>query len=194
MAEMIGEITRNEETGESTDPSAHKRIRLEFQHSACDKTVPSEPPGNEPESFQKERFVIHDLVLDLFQGLPTGSDCDGTGGFIWEAGICLSEYLRSNRAELQLNSKHILELGSGSGLAGITSAACGACRVVLTDLDQMIPHIQRNVDLHGEKYSGKVEVMSLDWDKCDSCLHAGFDMVIGADLLYDSMSGSCEGM
>ena len=130
------------------------------------------------------------MGLDLFQGLPGGSDCDGTGGFVWEAGLCLAEYLIKNKAELDLASQHIIELGNGSGLAGIVAVLCGAPHVVLTDLDQMVPHIRQNVSLNSDRIAGKVEALPLDWDRCDQSLMSRYDLVLGADLLYDSANGS----
>ena len=76
----------------------------------------------------------------------------------------------------------------------MTAAVCEACRVVLTDLEQIVPHIQRNVELNLEKFCCKVEVSPLDWDESDTALHSQFDIVIGADLLYDSAAGSGDGM
>jgi ribosomal protein L11 methylase PrmA len=180
------------------EPSPAKKSCVQ---SAIDRTANILPTSHEtqtvievPDGFSKEHFEIEDLELDLFQGLPTGSDCDGTGGFVWEAGLCLAEFLIKNKVGLNLASQHIIELGSGSGLAGIVAALCGAPHVVLTDLDQMVPHIRQNVGLNAARIAGRVEVLPLDWDRCDKSLISQYDMVLGADLLYDSANGSGAGM
>ena len=176
-----------DEQGKELNPgSAEKRFKNSEPKSSCQSKIHSEISS-------VEKFVVEDLELELFQGLP-GSDCDGTGGFIWEAGIFLSEYLRSNRTALGLDSMHVVELGSGSGIAGIVAALCGAPRVVLTDLDQLIPHLKRNTGLCSGRFHGQVEVLPLNWDDNDASLQHQFDLVIGADLLYDSNSGACAGM
>lgn len=46
----------------------------------------------------------------------------------------------------------MLELGSGTGIVGITAALLGA-HVVLTDRTDTLPLLQRNVQLHAEAIS-----------------------------------------
>ncbi len=46
----------------------------------------------------------------------------------------------------------MLELGSGTGIVGITAALLGA-HVMLTDRVDMLPLLQRNVQVHAEAIS-----------------------------------------
>lgn len=53
--------------------------------------------------------------------------------FAWAGGQALARYLLDNR--LICNNKTVLDLGSGSGLAAIAAALCGAQNVVAAEID-----------------------------------------------------------
>ena len=65
----------------------------------------------------------------------------GTGGSVWPAAHVLARYLeKSGFAE----KKTVLELGAGTGAAGLAAALCGATTVALTDLDSVLWLCQEN--------------------------------------------------
>ncbi|GAX81883.1 hypothetical protein CEUSTIGMA_g9311.t1 [Chlamydomonas eustigma] len=105
-----------------------------------------------------------------------GSDAgDSTGGFVWGS------------AWLGMGGKHVLELGSGTGLVGITCALLGG-RVCLTDVAGLIPQIQENIDLNITGISdsgGSAEAWKLEWSDTVTPLlpeeQTGFDMIVGWD-------------
>lgn len=76
----------------------------------------------------------------------------GPGAVVWECGILLSSYLSSqsplwSKAGDFWRSKRVLELGSGTGIAGIVCSLLG-CHVTLTDQLQLLPIIQNNFNLN----------------------------------------------
>ena len=77
-----------------------------------------------------------------------------------------------------------MELGSGTGIAGLACAALGAAQVVLTDLAENLPLLRRNATRNGWVQSlcgAEVSVEKLDWhtDALPAC-----DLVLGADVCY----------
>jgi predicted nicotinamide N-methyase len=113
----------------------------------------------------------------------------GLGHSIWDAGIALGVWLQHNREYIE--SRGVLELGSGTGLAGICAHLAGADSVTLTDtldrdssilLDNLHSNAERNL---GSNYC----VEALDWSDCMaddfSPRHRRlYDRVIGSDLVY----------
>ena len=89
-----------------------------------------------------------------------------------------------------------MELGSGTGVAGIAAAACGAESVLLTDmfgLELLAGNIERN------GLTDRVNVAPLAWDNhehikqvramnADVNKSGSWDVIIGSDVLYDKQS------
>mmetsp|Transcript_25195 Transcript_25195/g.39443 ORF Transcript_25195/g.39443 Transcript_25195/m.39443 type:complete len:379 (-) Transcript_25195:277-1413(-) len=107
-----------------------------------------------------------------------------TGFKIWDAGRLLSKLLVSDYSH-KLPTTRVLELGSGTGVGGLTAAAAGAS-VMLTDGSSDVLELLRvNVDANG--FSRNVEVLELLWgdDHEDIVRDRGpYDLIIGSDLLY----------
>ncbi|CAM9219147.1 unnamed protein product [Phaeothamnion confervicola] len=66
---------------------------------------------------------------------------------LWEAGIWMHRWLKvkSRFPPGYFEGKRILELGSGTGLVGLTAALLGA-DVIMTDLREALPLLVRNID------------------------------------------------
>lgn len=80
----------------------------------------------------------------------------------------------------------MLELGSGTGIGGLTAAACGA-HAVLTDRPNMVPLLDVNINANG--LAGAAVATPLEWGNAHDIerviqLHGPFDLLIGSDLLY----------
>lgn len=111
---------------------------------------------------------------------------EGTGTLIWSAGVRLSQHLVANRAN-ELRGARVLDLGSGTGIVGITAAALGA-HVMLTDTRDIVPQIYDNVQANGpiiEAAGGSATVAELNWaDPDDEVLDQDYDWVFGSDVTY----------
>mmetsp|Transcript_21548 Transcript_21548/g.68570 ORF Transcript_21548/g.68570 Transcript_21548/m.68570 type:complete len:290 (-) Transcript_21548:108-977(-) len=79
----------------------------------------------------------------------------------------------------------VLELGAGTGLAGMSGALLGASHVALTDLPENLPLLRRNAALNRLAGDG-VEVAALDWTKPppEALLAGGWDLILAADCVF----------
>lgn len=116
-----------------------------------------------------------------------------TGLRTWEAGLHLGQYL-CTRPELVRN-KRVLELGTGTGYLAILCAKhLDAQHVIASDgSDDVINHLPDNLFLNGLEGSDKIAPMDLKWGHAlvgteESRWNGGrgVDVVIGADITYDS--------
>mmetsp|Transcript_35900 Transcript_35900/g.43352 ORF Transcript_35900/g.43352 Transcript_35900/m.43352 type:complete len:278 (+) Transcript_35900:144-977(+) len=158
---------------------------------------------------------------------------ESVGAVVWEAELVLCRYLEacsrpdvatsSSRCVypeyIDLKGKRVLELGAGTGLAGMLCAMFGASEVVLTDreeiLDITFDNIRDNMSYALDEASsnagshsnagsdgalksaqpritgvnGKIVIQPLLWGQGEEeKLQQPFDVVLAADLLYNSES------
>ena len=90
---------------------------------------------------------------------------DATAFSVWDGGILLADYLQARPVVIQ--GKHVLELGAGLGLVGLTAAALGAQSVVLTDLVVVMPCLSQNIATNQALWQAagctSVTCTPLDW-------------------------------
>lgn len=113
----------------------------------------------------------------------------GTGRVVWDSGIVLGR-LFAKQPQL-VRGKRVLDLGSGTGIAGLAAARCGASEVLLTDMHGM-QLLQTNVEHNA--LERVVSVASLEWGNMHHIAHAcefGSDVIIGSDVLY-SKAGTTQ--
>lgn len=124
-----------------------------------------------------------------------------TGCTVWPAAHALADVvLGDERARALVQGARVLELGAGTGLAGIACAAAGAAHVCLTDLPPRIPLLRRNVTRNGwVRTTGAcmgVSAAVLDWSAPtldgEGAPGVGFraELLVGADLVHDE--AHCE--
>ncbi|KAL7271236.1 Protein-lysine N-methyltransferase rrg1 [Rhizina undulata] len=80
-----------------------------------------------------------------------------------------------------------LELGAGTGLVGLSVAATLKIPIVLTDLPEIVPNLERNIFTNAEILPVLPTAKILDWREIPQPLPeevSKFDMVIAADPLY----------
>ncbi|PPD84194.1 hypothetical protein GOBAR_DD18874 [Gossypium barbadense] len=83
----------------------------------------------------------------------------------------------------------ILELGSGTGLVGISAAVMFGANVTVTDLPQVVPNLQFNVEANADvvaRKGGTVNVAPLRGGEDDDVKVIGreFDIVLASDVVY----------
>jgi predicted nicotinamide N-methyase len=153
--------------------------------------------------------LIHNLAKFYYDARPieaigsrdTGSLGDLTGFRVWEAAPQLIRYLDAHRAVVR--ERTVLELGAGTGSVGLSAAALGATRVVLSDADSTVTlegangweersrlaSLAENAKLNGER-AAAVSVTPLRWGNGEHIAELcaswpeGFETILGSDLLY----------
>jgi predicted nicotinamide N-methyase len=97
-----------------------------------------------------------------------------TASRVWPASAELARHVAD-----VVRGKRVVELGAGAGLAGLACKVLGAARVVLTDLPENLPLLQRNAARNGLD----VSVAPFDW-LTPTTLGERFDVVLAADCVF----------
>ncbi|ESZ98009.1 hypothetical protein SBOR_1622 [Sclerotinia borealis F-4128] len=119
--------------------------------------------------------------------------------YLWNAGLQLAEFFeegdgrRGGRERWEVTGERVLEVGSGTGLAGIVTALMGAQEVVLSDypdedvLANLRTNVAKNIETDG---FGDVTVQGHEWGVVDDEFSVknkeGFSRVIASDCLWMS--------
>ena len=93
--------------------------------------------------------------------------------FCWGSGQALARFLLDHPAEVQ--GRHVVDLGAGSGVVAIAAAKAGARSVLAVDTD---PDALRAVRINAALNRVPVEVAERLPDVCD--------VVLASDILYES--------
>mmetsp|Transcript_14264 Transcript_14264/g.47645 ORF Transcript_14264/g.47645 Transcript_14264/m.47645 type:complete len:579 (-) Transcript_14264:85-1821(-) len=106
-------------------------------------------------------------VLEIQQKLCSEAQGFGTGGSVWAAAVVLIRYLEKHKACV---GRTVLDLGAGTGCAGLAAAALGADFVALTDLRNILWLAEENIDRTKSLFRGadegaalRVVAAELDW-------------------------------
>jgi len=135
------------------------------------KLMPHEKPSR---TFQigTEEFVI-----------PQDWTGQGVAGVVWDSAVVLAEYI-TKHPEI-VKGKSVLELGAGTGLAGLAAASLGS-KVTVTEREEAMDHLISTVERNTEGKHWDISAQVLDWTVSydDSDKFHDFDVVIGADIIY----------
>ncbi|CAG8443681.1 5678_t:CDS:2 [Funneliformis caledonium] len=120
---------------------------------------------------------------------------DDVGFKTWGAAYLLARRCTSGFAMPldQLRSNPLLEIGTGTGLVGLTCAKLGCPKVILTDCH---PRVLSNViyNVQFNKLDSTVNVEKLDWreiacgekeNPISDISKEKFEIIIGADIVYE---------
>lgn len=106
-----------------------------------------------------------------------GNVSDGTSSMVWPAGLHLAKFISSPQFDEKLNIcdnvKHVVELGSGSGLCGLALAATASSKlskrkhdakklkIILTDVPKAMNLLKYNIESNMDKLSSHLEEENL---------------------------------
>ncbi|XP_071942800.1 protein N-lysine methyltransferase METTL21A-like [Antedon mediterranea] len=139
------------------------------------------PEFLEPFHKQERRFVFTGKEILINQDWEKL----GVAAVVWDTAIVLSEYLerKVDAGELKLNAKRLLELGAGTGLAGMVAALLGA-KATLTDRSEVIGSLIKNVTINFKDDQSNIVVKELEWGRNLDSFSETYDFIIGADIIY----------
>jgi predicted nicotinamide N-methyase len=106
--------------------------------------------------YSPDDFYIRSTKIKINE---TSNDSSGTGLIVWDGSFVLGKFLEFHFKSLK--GKAVIELGSGTGLAGICASVLDAYPVFLTDLDYVLENLRRNVEMNVKV--GNVICEELDW-------------------------------
>ncbi|TYZ63586.1 hypothetical protein PybrP1_010880 [[Pythium] brassicae (nom. inval.)] len=130
-------------------------------------------------------FEIRGVVVSVGE---VGNSGKGTGLTTWDGSVVLAKHLEHARAG-ELRGKRVLEVGAGTGLAGLSAALLGAREVVLTDLAYTMENLAGNAAhtlanaRHAGVAVGAVHTQVLDWFAPPTDVGA-LDFVLAADVVW----------
>lgn len=108
-----------------------------------------------------------------------------TGLRLWGASLRLIWHLLQDSAFVR--HKNVLELGSGTGLLGLSCMLMGAASVLLTDCNQLVlQRLEENVSIFTAQHmnmKSKVLIQELDWEK-PFRLNIQEFVCIASDVIY----------
>ena len=121
-------------------------------------------------------------TFDLQLKQRLGKASDGLGAVVWDCGLALANFLSRNPEVVR--GKRVIDLGCGTGIAGIAAAACGAKSIVVSDaVESYVSLALENARDNG--FGDKVSGLVMEWGT-RPLIANDFDIILCADGLYDS--------
>eukprot|EP00775_Hariotina_reticulata_P006407 gene6407-6638_t len=112
-----------------------------------------------------------------------------SGSVVWDCGLVLAHFLikQSQSGNIKLAGKRVIELGSGTGVVGLTAAALGAQQVLLTDRTQLVPQLLDNIQRNHLQHVASAA--ALDWGQpLPPAAQPAYDLLLCSDLVYSESS------
>lgn len=166
-------------------------------------------PYVDPRSLESRPLIFMNELLNIRQQPhpETGIDrLHNTGLILWDACYILARFLERHFQRPQLSSiyqatcpktalagRRVLELGAGTGLAGLTCWLLGASETLLTDIDAALGLLRDNVAENVSRIGisngrGAIRVAELLWGAEEAIENLGpaFDVILCSEVIYDS--------
>jgi predicted nicotinamide N-methyase len=154
---------------------------------------------DEAEEIRNPNLEYFKLTPEIMISIRTATDTNESGTTVWHSGRILSQYLKRLGTKKSdplkpLSGQSVVDLGSGTGIVGLSAAALGA-DAYLTDVEAVVNEgtLAQNVQRNSSVRNGSCSVYVLDWNDSlvDSCpanfglpLPESIDLVTGADITY----------
>jgi hypothetical protein len=141
------------------DSSSSEEEKEETQNESCEATASA---VDEDQS----AFVQYPIMNILLEEQRFGGSIAQR---LWPAAEYLARFIMEQKETIDKNGANtlsILELGAGVGLTGLQLATQLQCRVLLTDLPEAMPLLERNIELNRDRFvlnSDAVEAQVLSW-------------------------------
>lgn len=121
------------------------------------------PVSNEPVTAFQSRISSKEFVV-------LNSKKFGIGFQLWPAAVVMCRWMEDKMEQVYgkdwMKDKTVLELGAGCGLVGMVSLGFGAKQVVVTDLKEVVPHLEENLRInHMDK--NNIKAAALEWGKSE---------------------------
>lgn len=100
---------------------------------------------------------------------------------VWSTSRVLSEMMASEPVKVLLSGAHVIEVGAGTALCGLTAALQGAFVTVTDSSDMSLDLVSESAALN--EVSSHVKTLRLDWHS-DSNLAPKHELLIGSDVLF----------
>jgi predicted nicotinamide N-methyase len=170
---LLAAVARPEQQRGGDDDPDHGRI------------VPGPPRGDTMCAMAERTIEIEGLRLtaptDVVQNPdPLSERRLAYWARIWPGGIVLARFIAAELAP-RLEGRRVVELGCGLGAPSVAAARAGA-EVTATDGESAaLDYARRNARQNGVS----IDARRLEWDRVPEELVGRFDLVIGAELIYD---------
>ena len=136
--------------------------------------------------FPRSQTTQSPFTISLYEPALTA---DNLGFKTWASSYLLAKRL-DNISLPATAGLRVLELGAGTGLAGLAAAVTWGVLVHLTDLPEIVPNLARNVEMNQEtidKSGGSATTGVLDWSEENEKkvrVDERYSVIIAADPLY----------
>lgn len=150
--------------------------------------------SKDAQHLQQRSFTVNSQQLHIIE--HSSFDLDKK---LWDSGLALSGEL-VNSLDSYIKPSHplrILELGTGTGIVSITLSTVLSQLsshqhiITATDLDSAIPLLHKNIKRNAHLYKNiELHPKELSWGSDSSLEHTSYDIIIAADITYNTSSFS----